>query len=194
MNKIIKLNDKLNNMNYDLMNDNIYKLGLKKYVKTNDKIKLYYVLKPKEFIKYNGGNCSDYCNYIAYYFDKKLPNIKYKLLFYTIKNFSYLNPYHCMFIFKYNNKYYYMENSLRIDNNKYIGLYKFNTLNECIKYIIKIQRKLIKKYYNSYYNSNNFKDYLIEYTNDYKKIYHMNFKKLFNFMKLKKDNNLININ
>lgn len=145
------------------------------YLTPKEQFKLYYVKTPKEFVKYKIGDCVEFVNYLADYFDKNYKS-EYHLFYYNPTSiFNYLSelPYHTMFICKRRNKWIYMECSF---NKKFI---QFNSLEETKEYLLKSQRELFKKYF----KKDPPKEFFIEYTQQYKKLFGMSMKEINCFFK-----------
>lgn len=138
--KILKLNDRLNDYEYMVPNNG----NPITHIKNADFIKYYVLLSPNEFEKYKGGVCWDYVAYEAMYFRAKYPNIKFETYYQVIDNRN-DNPTHTFLIFEFNKKWYWFESSWKPN----CGVYGFDNKNDCIEYIMQ-KLKLSGKNYGTY--------------------------------------------
>ena len=138
--KILKLNDRLNDYEYIIPNNG----NPITHIKNDDFIKYYVLLSPNEFEKYKGGVCWDYVAYEAMYFRAKYPNIKFETYYQVIDNRN-DNPTHTFLIFEFNKKWYWFESSWKIN----CGIYGFDNKSDCIEYIMQ-KLKLPGKNYGTY--------------------------------------------
>lgn len=138
--KILKLNDRLNNYEYMVPNNG----NPITHIKNDDFVKYYILLSPNEFEKYKGGVCWDYVAYEAMYFRAKYPNIKFETYYQVIDNRN-DNPTHTFLIFEFNKKWYWFESSWK----KNCGIYGFDNKSDCIEYIMQ-KLKLPGKNYGTY--------------------------------------------
>ena len=135
--KILKLNDRLNNYEYMVPNNG----NPITHIKNDDFVKYYILLSPNEFEKYKGGVCWDYVEYEAMYFRAKYPNIKFETYYQVIDNRN-DNPTHTFLIFEFDNKWYWFESSWKTN----CGVYGFDNKNDCIEYIMQKLRLPGKNY------------------------------------------------
>ena len=135
--KILKLNDRLNEYEYMVPNNG----NPITHIKNDDFIKYYVLLSPNEFEKYKGGICWDYVAYEAMYFRAKYPNIKFETYYQVIDNRN-DNPTHTFLIFEFDNKWYWFESSWKTN----CGVYGFDNKNDCIEYIMQKLRLSGKNY------------------------------------------------
>ena len=135
--KILKLNDRLNDYEYMIPNNG----NPITHIKNDDFIKYYVLLSPNEFEKYKGGVCWDYVAYEAMYFRAKYPNMKFETYYQVIDNRN-DNPTHTFLIFEFNKKWYWFESSWK----KNCGIYGFDNKNDCIEYIMQKLRLPGKTY------------------------------------------------
>ena len=135
--KILKLNDRLNDYEYMIPNNG----NPITHIKNDDFIKYYVLLSPNEFEKYKGGVCWDYVAYEAMYFRAKYPNIKFETYYQVIDNRN-DNPTHTFLIFEFNKKWYWFESSWKPN----CGVYGFDNKNDCIEYIMQKLRLSGKNY------------------------------------------------
>lgn len=138
--KILKLNDRLNDYEYMIPNNG----NPITHIKNDDFIKYYVLLSPNEFEKYKGGVCWDYVAYEAMYFRAKYPNIKFETYYQVIDNKN-DNPTHTFLIFEFNKKWYWFESSWKPK----CGVYGFDNKYDCIEYIMQ-KLKLPGKNYGTY--------------------------------------------
>lgn len=138
--KILKLNDRLNDYEYMVPNNG----NPITHIKNDDFVKYYILLSPNEFEKYKGGICWDYVAYEAMYFRAKYPNIKFETYYQVIDNRN-DNPTHTFLIFEFNKKWYWFESSWKPN----CGVYGFDNKNDCIEYIMQ-KLKLPGKNYGTY--------------------------------------------
>lgn len=138
--KILKLNDRLNDYEYMIPNNG----NPITHIKNDDFIKYYVLLSPNEFEKYKGGVCWDYVAYEAMYFRAKYPNIKFETYYQVIDNRN-DNPTHTFLIFEFNKKWYWFESSWKPK----CGVYGFDNKSDCIEYIMQ-KLKLPGKNYGTY--------------------------------------------
>lgn len=138
--KILKLNDRLNDYEYMIPNNG----NPITHIKNDDFIKYYVLLSPNEFEKYKGGVCWDYVAYEAMYFRAKYPNIKFETYYQVIDNRN-DNPTHTFLIFEFNKKWYWFESSWKPN----CGVYGFDNKSDCIEYIMQ-KLKLPGKNYGTY--------------------------------------------
>ena len=138
--KILKLNDRLNDYEYMIPNNS----NPITHIKNDDFIKYYVLLSPNEFEKYKGGVCWDYVAYEAMYFRAKYPNIKFETYYQVIDNRN-DNPTHTFLIFEFNKKWYWFESSWKPN----CGVYGFDNKSDCIEYIMQ-KLKLPGKNYGTY--------------------------------------------
>lgn len=138
--KILKLNDRLNDYEYMVPNNG----NPITHIKNDDFIKYYVLLSPNEFEKYKGGVCWDYVEYEAMYFRAKYPNIKFETYYQVIDNRN-DNPTHTFLIFEFNKKWYWFESSWKPN----CGVYGFDNKSDCIEYIMQ-KLKLPGKNYGTY--------------------------------------------
>ena len=138
--KILRLNDRLNNYEYMVPNNG----NPITHIKNDDFIKYYVLLSPNEFEKYKGGVCWDYVAYEAMYFRSKYPNIKFETYYQVIDNKN-DNPTHTFLIFEFNKKWYWFESSWKPK----CGVYGFDNKYDCIEYIMQ-KLKLPGKNYGTY--------------------------------------------
>ena len=138
--KILKLNDRLNDYEYMIPNNG----NPITHIKSDDFIKYYVLLSPNEFEKYKGGVCWDYVAYEAMYFRAKYPNIKFETYYQVIDNRN-DNPTHTFLIFEFNKKWYWFESSWKPN----CGVYGFDNKSDCIEYIMQ-KLKLPGKNYGTY--------------------------------------------
>lgn len=135
--KILKLNDRLNDYEYMVPNNG----NPITHIKNDDFVKYYILLSPNEFEKYKGGICWDYVAYEAMYFRAKYPNIKFETYYQVIDNRN-DNPTHTFLIFEFDNKWYWFESSWKTN----CGVYGFDNKNDCIEYIMQKLRLSGKNY------------------------------------------------
>ena len=135
--KILKLNDRLNDYEYMVPNNG----NPITHIKNDDFVKYYILLSPNEFEKYKGGVCWDYVEYEAMYFRAKYPNIKFETYYQVIDNRN-DNPTHTFLIFEFDNKWYWIESSWKTN----CGVYGFDNKNDCIEYIMQKLRLPGKNY------------------------------------------------
>jgi energy-coupling factor transporter ATP-binding protein EcfA2 len=95
--------------------------------------KLYNLLTPKEFIKYNGGACWDYVAYEAYYFKMNFPNIKFKTFCAVFDRVGEFQT-HAFLLFYMNNKCYWFEANWK----PYVGIFEFSNENKALYFIMKL--------------------------------------------------------
>ena len=138
--KILKLNDRLNDYEYMIPNNG----NPITHIKSDDFVKYYILLSPNEFEKYKGGICWDYVAYEAMYFKAKYPNIKFETYYQVIDNRN-DNPTHTFLIFEFNKKWYWFESSWKPN----CGVYGFNNKDDCIEYIMQ-KLKIPGKNYGTY--------------------------------------------
>ena len=138
--KILKLNDRLNDYEYMIPNNG----NPITHIKNDDFIKYYVLLSPNEFEKYKGGVCWDYVEYEAMYFRAKYPNIKFETYYQVIDNRN-DNPTHTFLIFEFDKKWYWFESSWKPN----CGVYGFDNKSDCIEYIMQ-KLKLPGKNYGTY--------------------------------------------
>lgn len=138
--KILKLNDRLNDYEYMVPNNG----NPITHIKNDDFVKYYILLSPNEFEKYRGGVCWDYVAYEAMYFRAKYPNIKFETYYQIIDNRN-DNPTHTFLIFEFNKKWYWFESSWKPN----CGVYGFDNKSDCIEYIMQ-KLKLSGKNYGTY--------------------------------------------
>lgn len=138
--KILKLNDRLNDYEYMVPNNG----NPIAHIKSDDFIKYYVLLSPNEFEKYKGGICWDYVAYESMYFRAKYPNIKFETYYQVIDNRN-DNPTHTFLIFEFNKKWYWFESSWKPN----CGVYGFDNKSDCIEYIMQ-KLKLPGKNYGTY--------------------------------------------
>ena len=138
--KILKLNDRLNDYEYMIPNNS----NPITHIKNDDFIKYYVLLSPNEFEKYKGGICWDYVEYEAMYFRAKYPNIKFETYYQVIDNRN-DNPTHTFLIFEFDKKWYWFESSWKPN----CGVYGFDNKSDCIEYIMQ-KLKLPGKNYGTY--------------------------------------------
>ena len=135
--KILKLNDRLNDYEYMVPNNG----NPITHIKNDDFVKYYILLSPNEFEKYKGGVCWDYVAYEAMYFRAKYPNIKFETYYQVIDNRN-DNPTHTFLIFEFNKKWYWFESSWKPN----CGVYGFDNKDDCIEYIMQKLRLPGKNY------------------------------------------------
>ena len=135
--KILKLNDRLNDYEYMIQNNGTPIT----HIKSDDFVKYYILLSPNEFEKYKGGICWDYVAYEAMYFRAKYPNIKFETYYQVIDNRN-DSPTHTFLIFEFNKKWYWFESSWKPN----CGVYGFNNKDDCIEYIMQKLRLPGKNY------------------------------------------------
>ena len=138
--KILKLNDRLNDYEYMIQNNGTPIT----HIKSDDFVKYYILLSPNEFEKYKGGICWDYVAYEAMYFRAKYPNIKFETYYQVIDNRN-DNPTHTFLIFEFDKKWYWFESSWKPN----CGVYGFDNKSDCIEYIMQ-KLKLPGKNYGTY--------------------------------------------
>lgn len=98
----------------------------------SDSIVPYKTLTPKGFKDYGGGYSWDYTAFEAEYIKEKIPTMEYETYFAIIEdNASKITDYHSFLIFKYKEKWFWLESYL----DKFIGIRGFDTKKECIGYI-----------------------------------------------------------
>ena len=137
--EIIDFNTKLNNYEYIIPSSG------KLTVTSEDFMKYYKVLTPKEFETYKGGVCWDYVAYEAEYFKKHFPFVKFKTYFVVSIN-GITQPTHTFILFNYNGYVYWFESSWKSMH----GIYKFKNENDALDYICKVLRESVENYKEQY--------------------------------------------
>lgn len=119
----ISSNDNKKYIRKDINNDSLYDEYIKKY---------YYLQTPEELLKTKIGLCYDQVELMRNWLIKH----NYEVL-------TYYSSYHhhSILIYKENNKYCLIETSLP----RFNGIFKFNSINECLKFYKKIQEKNMNK-------------------------------------------------